>query len=185
MFGAGTGLIFLLRWFWWRINAWSEITAMLVSGIISILFNFTGLGILVFGGVDVETNQEVLGILPGWATYPVIVLITTISWIAITFLTKPEKNSTLIEFYKKTQPGGPGWQKIFNKTEIEFQKKEWNVPAGILATILGCFTIYGALFGTGYWIYGKYLKASILTVIVIILSFFLRRLWFKIKSDVF
>ncbi len=185
MFGAGTGLIFLLRWFWWRINAWSEITAMLVSGIISILFNFTGMGVLVFGGIDQATNTEVTGILPGWATYPVIVLITTISWLLVTFLTKPESTTTLINFYKRTQPGGPGWKKIFNSTTARFEKKEWNVPSGILATILGCFTIYGALFGTGYWIYGQYIKASILTVTVIILSLVLRRLWYRIKSDVF
>ncbi|TRO65532.1 sodium:solute symporter family protein [Christiangramia sabulilitoris] len=185
MFGAGTGLIFLLRWFWWRINAWSEITAMLVSGIISILFNFTGLGIIVFGGVDTVTNQEIPGILPGWATYPVIVLITTTSWLLATFLTKPESRATLINFYQKTQPGGPGWERIFKESNTKFEKKDWNVPSGILATILGCFTIYGALFGTGYWIYGKYLKASILTIVVIILSFVLRKLWFRIKSDIF
>ena len=185
MFGAGTGLIFLLRWFWWRINAWSEITAMLVSGVISILFNFTSLGILVFGGVDPASDKEVIGMLPGWTTYPLIVFITTVSWLLVTYLTKPEKTSTLLNFYKKTQPGGPGWKKIFSENKENLVKKDWNVPSGILATILGCFTIYGALFGTGYWIYGKYLKASILTIIVIILSFILRRLWFKIKSDIF
>ena len=185
MFGAGTGLIFLLRWFWWRINAWSEITAMLVSGVISILFNFTGLGVLVFGGIDQINNQEIVGILPGWGTYPVIVLVTTIAWLLATYLTSPEKDSTLINFYKKTQPGGPGWKKVLDKSNIELEKKDWNVPSGILATILGCFTIYGALFGTGYWIYGKYLKASLLTLMVIILSFILRKLWFRIKSDVF
>ena len=185
MFGAGTGLIFLLRWFWWRINAWSEITAMLVSGVISILFNFTSLGILVFGGVDPASDREVIGMLPGWTTYPLIVFITTVSWLLVTYLTKPEKTSTLLDFYKKTQPGGPGWKKIFSENKENLVKKDWNVPSGILATILGCFTIYGALFGTGYWIYGKYLKASILTIIVIILSFILRRLWFKIKSDIF
>lgn len=185
MFGAGTGLIFLLRWFWWRINAWSEITAMLVSGIISILFNFTGLGILVFGGVDPTSNQEVLGFLPGWSTYPIIVLVTTLSWLLITFLTKPEKTGTLVNFYRKTQPGGPGWRKVLNKSDIDFEKRDWNVPSGILATILGCFTIYGALFGTGYWIYGKYLQASMLTVMVIILSFILRKLWFRIKTNIF
>ena len=185
MFGAGTGLIFLLRWFWWRINAWSEITAMLVSGVISILFNFTSLGILVFGGVDPASDKEVIGMLPGWTTYPLIVFITTVSWLLVTYLTKPEKTSTLLNFYKKTQPGGPGWKKIFSENKENLVKKDWNVPSGILATILGCFTIYGALFGTGYWIYGKYLKASILTIVVIILSFILRRLWFKIKSDIF
>jgi len=185
MFGAGTGLIFLLRWFWWRINAWSEITAMFVSGIISILFNFTTLGILVFGGIDPETNQIVIGLLPGWATYPIIVLITTLSWIIATYATKPEKLTTLTNFYRKTQPGGPGWSKVIHKSGESFEKDHWNVPSGILATILGCFTIYGALFGTGYWIYGEYLKAGIIISAVIILSLILRKLWFRIKTDIF
>ena len=185
MFGAGTGLIFLLRWFWWRINAWSEITAMFVSGIISILFNFTTLGILVFGGIDPETNQIVIGLLPGWATYPIIVLITTLSWIIATYATKPEKLTTLTNFYRKTQPGGPGWSKVIHESGESFEKDHWNVPSGILATILGCFTIYGALFGTGYWIYGEYLKAGIITSAVIILSLVLRKLWFRIKTDIF
>ena len=186
MFGAGTGLIFLLRWFWWRINAWSEITAMLVSGVISILFNFTGLGIFIFGGMDPDTSAEVIGIFPGWATYPLIVLITTLSWLLVTYLTNPEKEAVLIRFYEKTEPGGPGWKRIIFKVKSNKKaENSWNVPSGILATILGCFTIYGALFGTGYWIYGEYLKASILTIIVIILSFFLRKLWFKIKTQVF
>ena len=185
MFGAGTGLIFLLRWFWWRINAWSEITAMLVSGVISILFNFTGLGVLVFGEMEANTNKQVLGILPGWSTYPIIVLITTISWLIVTFLTKPEKMSTLLRFYKKTQPGGPGWSKVISRSDEKFENKEWNVPSGILATVLGCFAIYGILFGTGYWIYGKYFQASILTILVLILSLILRKLWFRIKSNIF
>jgi len=185
MFGAGTGLIFLLRWFWWRINAWSEITAMFVSGIISILFNFTTLGILVFGGIDPETNQIVIGLLPGWATYPIIVLITTLSWIIATYATKPEKLTTLTNFYRKTQPGGSGWRKVIHESGESFEKDHWNVPSGILATILGCFTIYGALFGTGYWIYGEYLKAGIITSAVIILSLVLRKLWFRIKTDIF
>lgn len=186
MFGAGTGLIFLLRWFWWRINAWSEITAMLVSGVISIAFNFTGVGIYMFGGMDPVTNAEVSGVLPGWATYPIVVLITTLSWLLVTFLTRPEKETVLINFYERTQPGGPGWKIIISKiVSKQNEKNSWNVPSGILATLLGCFTIYGALFSTGYWIYGEYFKASLLTIMVIILSFFLKKLWFRIKSDVF
>ncbi|MFV8224793.1 sodium:solute symporter family protein [Christiangramia aquimixticola] len=185
MFGAGTGLIFLLRWFWWRINAWSEITAMLVSGIISILFNFTGVGIYLFGGTDSITNSVLTGVLPGWATYPLVVLVTTVAWLVVTFLTRPEKEEVLIKFYKQTEPGGPGWKRITRHISNSKVQTTWNVPSGILATILGCFTIYGALFGTGYWIYGEYFKASILTVMVLLLSLLLRKLWFRIKSDIF
>src|SRR5210317_116519 len=104
MFGAGTGLIFILRWFWWRINAWSEISAMIVSGVLSILFNFGSLGTTFFGGDGLE------GIFPSWAKFPVVVLLTSIVWIAVTFLTSPEREETLDRFYKQTQPGGPGWK---------------------------------------------------------------------------
>ncbi|MFV9482903.1 sodium:solute symporter family protein [Christiangramia sp. ASW11-125] len=184
MFGAGTGLIFLLRWFWWRINAWSEITAMLVSGVISVVFNFTGVGIYMFGGVDNATNTKLAGLLPGWATYPVVVGFTTLSWLLITFLTKPEKKEVLINFYKRTQPGGPGWKAIGMDGIADGKNNSWNVPSGILATILGCFVVYSALFSTGYWIYGEYFKAGITTSIVLILAFVLRRLWIKIRTQV-
>src|SRR5690606_13450026 len=81
MFGAGTGLIFILRWFWWRINAWSEISAMIVSGVISILISFTSFGDWLFGGTHLVTGVEVEGLMPSWMTYPFIVLVTTISWL--------------------------------------------------------------------------------------------------------
>ena len=184
MFGAGTGLIFLLRWFWWRINAWSEITAMLVSGVISVVFNFTGVGIYMFGGLDNATNTKIAGLLPGWATYPIVVGITALSWLLVTFLTRPEKKEVLINFYKRTQPGGPGWKAIGMDGFVDSKNNSWNVPSGILATILGCFAVYSALFSTGYWIYGEYFKASITTGIVLILAFVLRRLWFKIRTQV-
>ena len=146
MFGAGTGLIFILRWFWWRINAWSEISAMFSSGIISILFNFTSLGVILFGTAEAD------GMLPNWSTYPVIVLLTSIVWLSVTFLTRPEKDKTLYDFYKQTQPG---------------------------------VTIYGALFSTGYWIYGYYTKASILTLLTLIATVILVKLWQRIKTRVF
>ena len=189
MFGAGTGLIFLLRWFWWRINAWSEIAAMISSGIISILFNFTALGSFFFG-IEDEAGRFTEGILPSWSTYPMVVLITSSIWLAVTFLTKPEKKSTLMNFYKRTAPGGPGWKHIVNFASsrgknIQSPNQEWNVPAGILATLTGCIVIYGALFGTGYWIYGRYNEAIIATVIVFGFTLLLIRLWSKIKTKIF
>ncbi|EAQ50048.1 sodium:solute symporter family protein [Leeuwenhoekiella blandensis] len=184
MFGAGTGLIFILRWFWWRINAWSEISAMFSSGIISILFNFTSLGVVLFGTAEAD------GILPNWSTYPVVVLLTSIVWLAVTFLTRPEKDKTLFDFYKQTQPGGPGWEKIIIKARAQgvalvTNNQKWSVPAGILATLVGCVTIYGALFSTGYWIYGYYTQASILTLLTLIATIALVKLWQRIKTRVF
>lgn len=184
MFGAGTGLIFILRWFWWRINAWSEISAMFSSGIISILFNFTSFGVVLFGTAEVD------GLLPNWSTYPVVVLLTSIVWISVTYLTKPEKDKTLFNFYKQTQPGGPGWEKIIVRARAEGQalmesNQKWSVPAGILATLVGCITIYGALFSTGYWIYGYYTQASILTLLTLIATIALVKLWQRIKTRVF
>jgi len=181
MFGAGTGLIFILRWFWWRINAWSEISAMFASGLISILLNFTSLSTLLF---DHQTNNEIFveGIFPAWSKFPIVVLITSIVWVTVTFLTKPETDETLRKFYKKTTPGGPGWARILNTfpdtSFIEKEnKKKWTVPSGILAMILGCFMVYGAMFATGNFLYGNYKLASGLLLLVIFSVFLLIKLW--------
>lgn len=180
MFGAGTGLIFILRWFWWRINAWSEISAMIVSGLLSILFNFGSLGITFFGGDGLE------GIFPSWAKFPLVVLLTSIVWIAVTFLTSPEKEETLDRFYKQTQPGGPGWkvqqEKAIAEGQIKFQ--EWSVPSGILAMILGAILVYGCMFATGNWIYGNYTLASGLTLVVIVSGVLLFKVWKTLKKSI-
>ena len=180
MFGAGTGLIFILRWFWWRINAWSEISAMFVSGIVSILLNFTDLGIYFFG-------EE--GLFPTWAKFPMIVLVTTIVWVAVTFLTQAESKTVLQYFYKKTQPGGPGWQKIVlearqENIELENTKAGWSVPSGILAMLVGCALIYSIMFATGYIIYGNYLNGLLLIGAALIFALLLMKLWKKIKVTI-
>lgn len=187
MFGAGTGLIFILRWFWWRINAWSEIAAMIVSGIFSILINFSSFGTYMFGGALLDSGNVIEGLMPGYMKYPLLVLITTITWVLVTFLTKPEKDETLVRFYNIIRPGGPGWKRILdrNKEKIEVKEEKWNVPYGIAATLAGCFVIYGALFSTGYWIYGYYTKAIILTVVTIIFAVILKKLWSNIKEVIF
>lgn len=189
MFGAGTGLIFLLRWFWWRINAWSEISAMFVSGVISILINFTTLGNYLFGGSNKATGETITGLMPNYMTYPFIVLTTTVVWLVVTFLTKPENTKTLARFYNTTNPGGPGWQTLKKNAKKEditlnISKEKWNVPTGILATLVGCLVVYSALFATGYWIYGEITKAIITTLLTIIGSLTLIKLWKKIKKIV-
>ena len=180
-FGAGTGLIFILRWFWWRINAWSEISAMFSSGIVSILLKLTPLGAFFF---DAES-----GLMPSWSEFPMIVLVTSVIWVGVTYLTQPESNEVLQSFYKKIQPGGPGWDKVLKDAEaenivIKDKDVEWSVPSGILAMLLGCGMIYSAMFATGYWIYGEQQNAVIATTGTVISGFFLIKIWKKIKVNV-
>lgn len=180
-FGAGTGLIFILRWFWWRINAWSEISAMFSSGIVSILLKLTPLGAFFFGAES--------GLMPSWSEFPMIVLVTSVIWVGVTYLTQPESNEVLQSFYKKIQPGGPGWDKVLKDAEaenivIKDKDVEWSVPSGILAMLLGCGMIYSAMFATGYWIYGEQQNAMIATTGAVISGFFLIKIWKKIKVNV-
>ncbi|KJD34737.1 Na+:solute symporter [Tamlana nanhaiensis] len=176
VFGAGTGLIFILRWFWWRINAWSEISAMFASGVISILLKLTPLGAILFA-----TDT---GLFPSYVQYPFVVVITTLIWLAVTFLTQPEHERVLITFYDKIQPGGPGWKQIKHKTQLKDSNTTSNVPSGILAMILGCLLIYSIMFATGYWIYGKTLQASIISIVALVSGLLLIKIWKKIKTNI-
>jgi len=180
-FGAGTGLVFILRWFWWRINAWSEITAMFVSGILSILLVKTGLGDFLFAP---ET-----GLFPEWMNYPFVVIFTTTVWMLVTLMTQPESDETLRSFYKKIQPGGPGWSKVVSKAkkdavEIVADTEKWSVPSGITAMILGCVLIYSIMFATGYWIYGETTLALILTGVAAVSAFLLIKAWGRMRENI-
>ena len=170
--GAGTGLLFIMRWFWYRINAYSEVTAMTVSFILALYFKLIHVKL----GFDPIANdiQLVLG-----------VAITTVSWVVVTLLTSPSDKSTLNEFYKITQPGGPGWNKVVldakgDGIDIDTQKRAWNVPTGILCMLVGSVGIYGALFSTGYFIYGEYIEGSILFSVTILAFIILRKLMKKL-----
>lgn len=170
--GAGTGLLFIMRWFWYRINAYSEVTAMTVSFILALYFKLIHVKL----GFDPIANdiQLVLG-----------VAITTVSWVVVTLLTSPSDKSTLNEFYKITQPGGPGWNKVVSDAkgdgiDLDSQKRAWNVPTGILCMLVGSVGIYGALFSTGYFIYGEYIEGSILFSVTILAFIILRKLMKKL-----
>mgnify|MGYP000114652548 CR=1 FL=1 len=180
VFGAGTGLIFILRWFWWRINAWSEITAMVASGLISLTLTIPSIKATLFG---------IEGFMPSWAEFPFVVSVTTILWLLITFITPSEDESVLRSFYKKTQPGGPGWAKIVAKAQKEGvelldDNKTWSVPAGIIAMLLGCSMIYSIMFCTGYFIYGNLRLAFPLLALAIVSGYLLIKIWGKIKVNV-
>ena len=157
MIGAGTGLIYILRWFWWRINAYTEIIAMVSSIIIAYYFNFI--------------NNDYAP----WMELIIGALLTTSIWVFATFVTPPEDDKTLKRFVKIVNPGGPGWKNYKQKNQAE----EWSVPSGILSMLLGTIAVYSVLLATGSFIYGNYLVAIILTSSFIICTFFLFKVWFK------
>jgi solute:Na+ symporter, SSS family len=146
--GAGTGLLFILRWFWWRINAVSEITAMTVSFAAACYFQFIHHGVLKFEPMA-DWQKMIWG-----------VGITTVCWVAATFLTRPTEKETLVKFYMLIRPWGRGWKKILadagvDETMIEQSRQEMHLPGGILCMLLGCTAVYAALFATGQFIYGR------------------------------
>tara|TARA_B100000941_G_scaffold187229_1_gene134747 strand:+ start:12549 stop:14303 length:1755 start_codon:yes stop_codon:yes gene_type:complete len=157
MIGAGTGLIYILRWFWWRINAYTEIIAMITSLIIAYYFNF------------LNDSYAV------WIEIVIGAMLTTITWIIATFITPPEDEKTLVRFVGIVNPGGPGWKKFEQKKTIE----RWSVPKGILSMLLGSIAVYGILLGTGSFIYGNYLIATSLMAISLICVYFLLKAWFQ------
>ena len=166
MFGAGTGLIFILRWFWWRINAWSEISAIFTSGIVSIIFSIDYISFFLFG----ES-----GLMPEYFRFPLVVLITTLVWLLVTFFTSPEPKELLLKFCEKIKPGGPGWKCIVgNKI---YHNNTWTVPSSIIAILLSIITIYSILFATGYFIYGSFLVAFSLVIISLVCIKLLIRIW--------
>jgi hypothetical protein len=102
-------------------------------------------------------------------------------------MTQPESKTVLRDFYKKIQPGGPGWEKVIKdaKTDgvvIADPNEKWSVPQGISAMILGCILIYTCMFATGYWIYGEIKLAAILTVIAVVSGILLARVWNRMKE---
>lgn len=175
--GAGTGLLFILRWFWWRINAWSEIAAMVVSFSVALAFFLQHKAASRTGGTTLESWQELL----------VGVALTTAAWIVVTFLTRPTDESKLRSFYMKTRPGGPGWTAVIDRAAaagepIATGESEWDVPAGLLAMLTGCFAVYSALFAVGHWIYGNYLLGAGLALVAAIASILLVRSWGRIAG---
>jgi hypothetical protein len=173
--GAGTGLLFILRWFWWRINAYSELVAMAVSFVIAIYLEL--IHPRVFPGAPIEPTARLL----------IGVGLTTVAWIATTLLTRPADERTLRSFYALVRPGGPGWRPVVERAEADGHPlpetgRGWIVPQGILATLVGSLAIYSALFGIGYWIYGRYLAAAALTALALAGSIYLVRVWGRVSG---
>ena len=137
--GAGVGLVLILRWFWWRINAWSEISAMITPFVVFPIVNRMGIGF------------------PNTLYY--LVLATTVVWITVTFLTKPTDEDVLFAFYRKIHPGGIFWRKISDKLpDVESDTGFFGM---FMNWLFGVVLVYSILFGTGKLILGDYLAALI------------------------
>lgn len=167
--GAGTGLIFILRWFWWRINAWSEISAMVISFFVALIFEF------------------VFPEIPSHIKLIAGVGITTAGWVVVTFLTRPTPHATLLSFYKLIKPHPTGWGAVIRPaiTTGELQRDEvlpGKLPLELLCMIAGCFLVYGALFGIGFWLYGEMGKAAIGAVVTAVSGFILVKSWSQVKG---
>lgn len=166
LLGAGTGLIYILRWFWWRINAMTEIVAMIASLIIASFFSFYDHGIV------------------GWKTIMIGAVLTTIIWVLATYLTPPTDEETLRSFHQKIRPGGSGWNAVLDRAKsqgVTMQPGEGGLALGVLAMIVGTFTVYAALFAVGNFIYGNTPIALIMTGVSTVGAIFLIKAWDKVS----
>ena len=148
LIGAGTGGLFILRWFWWRINAWTELVAMGGSLVVAGYFTFVHDGLDI---VELAAHEKLI-----WGS-----LLTTLVWVVATYLTPPESDKTLSSFVAKVNPGGPGWKRWATAEATA----PWPVPRGILSMVLGCTGVYAALIATGSWLYGDASTAMILLAV--------------------
>ena len=167
--GAGTGLLFILRWFWWRVNAMSEIVAMVFSFITAIVME------LVVKDQLLSHEKLVIG-----------VLLTTIAWVATALFTKPTDQKVLVNFYKMIRPHAMGWQPVVKQGIKDGVITNEHTRTGRLATeilmmVLGCAGIYALLFGTGYLIYGQMMNALMALLVAAFAAFGLKKLWSSIE----
>ena len=132
--GAGTGAVLLLRWYWWRINAWSEVSAMITAFVVSVLLQTVG-------GLDSDLPLDFARIVL------VTVAVTTVVWLVVTFTTRPETDATLVAFYRRTRPSRRGWGPVAARAPDV--RPSTDGLANLLDWVAGCVLVYGALFGVG------------------------------------
>jgi SSS family solute:Na+ symporter len=167
--GAGTGLLYLVRWFWWRVNAWCEVVAMISSFAVS-------LTILVAAkyGIHLTTHVALL----------VTIAATTACWVVTAFVGPPTDRKTLVDFYTKVRPFGPGWERIRIEAGIgrdERRTERDNIPLALLGWVSGCTLIWSSLFTVGNFLYGRTPQAlgllGVFAVSGLVLLYVVQRLW--------
>jgi solute:Na+ symporter, SSS family len=165
--GAGTGLLYLVRWYWWRVNAWCEIVAMTSSLVVSV-----SLLIIARAGSPLSPHVGLL----------VTVVITTICWITAAYLGPETDRQTLISFYKKVRPFGPGWEWVRREANVPVgERREDNIPLALLGWFSGCTSIWSGLFLVGTSLYGRWSQAAWLAIVflisVVALTWVMRNIW--------
>jgi hypothetical protein len=169
--GAGTGLLYLLRWYWWRVTAWCEIVAMITSFAISIAFL-----LMAKSGVVIGTTKQLL----------ITVAFTTVCWIVTAYVGPQTDRAVLIDFYRKVHPFGPGWRRVRLEAGIpEAEAREYartdNIPLAMLGWMAGTTVIWSSLFVVGNFLYGRYNYALILFAVFVVSGLVLvsviKRLW--------
>ncbi len=167
--GAGTGLLYLVRWFWWRVNAWCEVVAMVVSFAVSI-----GILILAKMGLPLSTHVALLA----------TIAVTSASWIATAYLGPETSRETLVAFYTRIRPFGPGWERIRREAGLEKRGQvddADNIPLALVGWVSGCTVIWSALFTVGNFLYGRLGYACFLLAIFVVSGVVLlrvmQRLW--------
>jgi len=167
--GAGTGLLYLVRWFWWRVNAWCEVVAMISSFGISVI-----LLLLARQGMAISTHAALLITIAG----------TTVSWVATAWLGPETDRRVLVEFYRKVRPVGPGWEPVRLAAGLPRRTvREDNIPLSLLGWAAGCMTIWSALFTVGSFLYQRTRPALMLLAVFavsgLILLKVIRVLWYS------
>ncbi len=170
--GAGTGLIYILRWFWWRINAFTEIAGMITSLSLAIYFELIWPH---FSEVVISTEKKLL----------ISVGITTLVWLIATLVTRPTSSSVLEQFYTKVRPDGIGWGPIQKslKQQGTVVHKDGSFTSGILAMLVATFLVYSLLFSMGWFLYGNTTFAIFALVAAIISGGFLWKIWPSLKMN--
>jgi SSS family solute:Na+ symporter len=149
--GAGTGLVYILRWYWWRVNAWSEISAMVAALAVSLFIKYM-LGPETFGLDPAAPQTNDL-----FFSYSLLITvgITTVVWVVTTFATPPEPREKLLSFYRLVRPGGPGWKKVAREAG---EPEGESLAPSFFNWLLGCALIYSFLFGIGDIVLGEAIK---------------------------
>lgn len=172
--GAGTGLLFLLRWFWWRVNAASELVAMVVSFAVAVWFQFGHSRL--FGAPLVPWKQMVAG-----------VAITTVAWLAAALWGPPTDEATLRRFYRATRPGGPGWERVRRTAAADGEPLPaglGELPAGLACAALGCVAVYATLFAVGLALYGRTAAAAALAVVAVVTAWAIQAIWSRSSARI-
>lgn len=151
MLGAGTGLVYMLRWYWWRINAWSEVSAMVAALVTSLVLRLF---------IDMSQPE-------GFALNLILTtLITTVVWVAVTFATRPEPHDTLMGFYRRARPAGAGWRRFAEESGI--RAPEGEITRNAIAWVLGIVLVYSIMFATGALIFNEQRKLLVFGTLLVV-----------------